>query len=272
MNLAGPWRPGTPAEIVKPPRFYADLADALLNAWMEKFKAGDTEPWCLTVEVNPPIDLGCSGLRKELRDKLADRDEEGFPVLTLRRRWLTPSARGDAYNWKRRKQPVEFTLVERDFNDPRVESLLDRANDIKKERDLNLEKIYDFHQKRRKWGRRQHPFGMTSPLISPLATPKEDLGHASSLIPEMAAKLRFLEGEKLAGFRKRMGIDWETVAVWLEASGYPVGPDVTAEQEAEWRAAWFESGKAKVWAGQVAEARQRKNDEEEQFRQKLRQR
>ena len=64
----------------------------------------------------------------------------------------------------------------------------------------------------------------------------------------------------------------ETVAVWLEASGYPVGPDVTAEQEAEWRAAWFESGKAKVWAGQVAEARQRKTEEEEQFRQKLRQR
>ena len=245
VNLAseGPWRPSTPAVIVRPPRFYSDLADSLIDMWLEKFKANDTSPWCVTVEVNPPIDPGCSGLRNEIREKLLDRqDVDGLPLLSLRRRWLAPVTRGEGlYRWKHRNQMVEFTLVERDPDDPRTRNLMDYMNDPVREAEKLREAEYDRYEKRNKFGR---AFGRA----------KTDLGPLSPLIAEMAAKYRFHPGENVVRFKERLGIPGQyDIAKWAAKSGYPVGPDVLPEREAEWRVAWFDSGKAAEWGKEAAQ-------------------
>jgi hypothetical protein len=219
--------------IVRPPRFYSDLADSLIDMWLEKFKANDTSPWCVTVEVNPPIDPGCSGLRNELREKLLDRqDADGLPLLSLRRRWLAPVTRREGlYKWKHRNQMVEFTLVERDPDDPRTRNLMDYMNDPIREAEKLREKEYDYWEKRNKFGRA-------------FRRAKTDLGPVSPLLPEMKSRYRFLPGEKVDEFLKRMGIRGMSMTAWAERSGYPLGADITPEQQAEWSAGWFGSEKA----------------------------
>jgi hypothetical protein len=136
---------------------------------------------------------------------------------------------------------VEFTLVERDPDDPRTRNLMDYMNDPVREAEKLREKTYDAWEKRNKFGR---AFGRA----------KTDIGTLSPLIAEIAAKFRFQPGENVVRFKQRMGILGQCdIAEWATKSGYPVGPDVPPEQEAEWRVAWFDSGKAAEWGKEAAQ-------------------
>ena len=225
-----PWRPGvwTPPPPAK--RAFSDIVDALLADWV-KHQADGVTDWCITIVLEPPIDVKCSGIRNELREKTLLRDD--LPLLSLSRAWVTPcphNYKGEIADWRRRKQAVQLRLVLR-VDDARTQNLL--AYHLKREYEDGRKKFYDKRQRRNK----KTSITSIAPELPPISAELDILRRSYRLRHDGP------HWETIDAFKIRLDIsDDMTLEEWAAISKYPVGEHITPEQEAAWLAVWAPDG------------------------------
>ena len=225
VRLIEPWRPAVRAPSPPMPRAYAGIVDELIAGFLR----GDPE-WCLETVLEPTIDLKCSGIRAELREKTLLRDD--LTLLTLKRAWITPcQVRGGSHEWKRHRQGVRLWLVERDVNDPRTQNLL--TYHLKREHEDGRKKFYDKLQRRYK----KTSITSIAPELPPISAELDILRRSYRLHHDGP------HWETIDAFKIRLDIsDDMTLEEWAAISKYPVGEAITPEQEAAWLAVWAPDG------------------------------
>jgi hypothetical protein len=217
------WEPRGPVGSI-----FARIVDDLIAEWVRHDQAGDTEVWCLRVTIPPIVDSKCSRLRTILGDKLNARGD--IPPLSICKQWVTPCQRDEHSQWIHRKQEVRLRLVPR-MDDARTENLLEWMR--RQEHEQGRKRKFDAWQRRT----RKNSIMSKAPELPPISAELDILRRSYRLRHDGP------HWETIDAFKIRLDIsDDMTLEEWAAISKYPVGENITPEQEAAWLAVWAPDG------------------------------